>query len=81
MWVKNHFLKVTCTKNDPVQLYLFQIMTLYSYQGVFRTLSNIYIGVSLGEKCSKTEFFVVRIFLFSGQEKLRIWTLFTQCLS
>ena len=38
------------------------------------------------EKCPKTEFFLVSIFLYSvriqkntDQKKLRIWTLFTQC--
>ena len=33
---------------------------------------------SLREKCPNMEFFLVRIFLYSDQEKLRIWTLFTQ---
>ena len=40
----------------------------------------------LREKCPNTEFFLVRIFLYSewilentDQTKLRIWTLFTQC--
>ena len=46
--------------------------------------------VSLREKCPNTEFFLVRIFLYSvqiqentDQKKLRIhiWTLFTQCIS
>ena len=42
---------------------------------------------SLPIKCSNTEFFLVRIFLYSvrmqenmDQKKLRIWTLFTQCV-
>ena len=42
----------------------------------------------LREKCANTEFFLVRIFLYSDwiqkykdQKKLRIWTLFTQCSS
>ena len=30
------------------------------------------------EKCPNTEFFLVRIFLYSDRKKLRIWTLFTQ---
>ena len=41
--------------------------------------------VSLREKCPNTEFFLVRIFLYSGwiqenkdQKKLRLWTLFMQ---
>ena len=34
----------------------------------------------LPEKCPNTEFFLVRIFPHSDQKKLRIWTLFTQCL-
>ena len=33
---------------------------------------------SLCEKCPNTEFFLVRIFPYSAQKKLRIWTLFTQ---
>ena len=32
----------------------------------------------LWEKCLETEFFLVRISLYSDQKKLRIWTLFTQ---
>ena len=36
MWVKNHFLKVTCTKNSPVQLYLFQIQSYPSLCGYWR---------------------------------------------
>ena len=35
----------------------------------------------LREKCPNTEFFLVRIFLYSDQKKLRIWTHFTQCSS
>ena len=31
----------------------------------------------LRENCPVTEFFLVRIFLYSDQKKLRIWTLFT----
>ena len=34
---------------------------------------------SLREKCLNTEFYLVRIFLYSDQKKLRIWTHFTQC--
>ena len=37
---------------------------------------NFYDG-SLCEKWPDTEFFLVRIFLYSDQKKLRIWTLFT----
>ena len=32
------------------------------------------------EKCPNAEFFLVRIFPHLDQKKLRIWTLFTQCL-
>ena len=35
---------------------------------------------SLRGKCPNTEFFLVGIFPHSDQKKLRIWTLFTQCL-
>ena len=33
---------------------------------------------SLREKCSNTEVLLIRIFLYSDQKKLRIWTCFTQ---
>ena len=36
---------------------------------------------SLREKCPNTEFFLGRIFLYSDQKKLRIWTIFTQWLT
>ena len=46
----------------------------------------VLFNLALPEKCPNTEFFPVRIFLYSvqiqenaDQEKLRIWTLFTQC--
>ena len=32
-------------------------------------------------KCINTEFFLVRIQENTDQEKLRIWTLFTQCMN
>ena len=35
-------------------------------------------GLRLREKCPNTEFFLVRIFLYSDQKKLRICTLFAQ---
>ena len=44
----------------------------------FLTLCLVSTKWSLREKCPNTEFFLVRIFLYSGQKKLRIWTLFTQ---
>ena len=34
---------------------------------------------SLREKCPNAEFFLVPIFPYLDQRKLRIWTLFTQC--
>ena len=44
------------------------------------------LSMALCEKCSNTEFFLVRIFLYSDwiwentdQEELYIWTLFTKC--
>ena len=47
-------------------------------------LCLLLVLISLPEKCPNTEFFLVRIFLYSArmqenahQEKLRIWTLFT----
>ena len=43
--------------------------------------SSVYVkeNPALREKFPNTEFFLVRIFLYSDQKKLRIWTLFTQC--
>ena len=45
------------------------------------------LSSSLREKCLNTEFFLVRIFLYSDwiqeytdQKKFSIWTLFTQCM-
>ena len=35
--------------------------------------------LSLCKKCPNTEFLLVRIRENTNQEKLRIWTLFTQC--
>ena len=32
------------------------------------------LGITLRKKCPNTEFFLVRIFLYSDQKKLRIWT-------
>ena len=37
--------------------------------------------LSLSEKCSNTDFFLIHIFPYSDQKKLRIWTIFTQCYS
>ena len=47
-------------------------MTFCYYQGLI-------VKATLREKCPNTEFLLVRIFLYSDQKKLRIWTLFTQC--
>ena len=51
-------------------------------------IEDKYATKTLREKCPNTEFFLVRIFLYSDwiqenmdQKKLRIWTLFTHCLS
>ena len=35
--------------------------------------------IKLREECPNTEFILVRIFLYSDQKKVRIWTFFTQC--
>ena len=50
-----------------------------------RCISNDFRTWALREKCPNTEFFLVRILLYSvriqenaDQKKLRIWTLFTQ---
>ena len=48
-----------------------------------KSISNLYLGyvskVTLREKCPHTEFFLVRIQENTGQKKLRIWTILTQC--
>ena len=63
------------------QIFLHFPNALYSSFLVDRLLLN---SLSLREKCPDTKFFLVRIFLYSGQihgntdqKKLRIWTLFT----
>ena len=56
----------------------------------FSCLTNdnlqLFLFFPLREKCPNTEYFLVRILLYSvriqenmNQKKLRIWTLFTQC--
>ena len=46
----------------------------------YSILGNFEINrkIALRQKCSNTELFLVRIFLYSDQKKLRIWTLSTQ---
>ena len=39
--------------------------------------SKLNFNYTLREKCPNTEFFLVLIFLYSDQKKIRIWTLFT----
>ena len=51
--------------------YSSQIGSLFYY--------NWTIIVSLREKCPN-QFFLVRIFLYSDQKKLSIWTLFRECI-
>ena len=57
------------------------------YHGGSTCSSVLVKWLSLREKCPKTEFFLVRIFLYldwiqenTDQKKLRIWTFFTQCI-
>ena len=38
-----------------------------------------FIKLALRKKRPNTEFFLVRIFLYSDQKTLRTWALFTQC--
>ena len=52
------------------------ILNLQNYHGA--CASGCLMYQALREKCRNTEFFMVRIFLYSDQEKLRIWILFTQ---
>ena len=45
---------------------------------LYRNLTPLYLP--LPEMCPNAEFFLVRIFWYLDQKKLRIWTLFTQCV-
>ena len=56
------------------------------YTSAVKHLWTFFVKIALGEKYRNTEFFLVRIFLYSDwiqentdQKKLRIRTLFTQC--
>ena len=61
------------------------ILKLYVRVNIFKNVNNFkefsenFTFSALHEKCPKTEFFLVCIFLCSDLKKLRIWTLFTQC--
>ena len=46
---------------------------------IFEKLPLIMIHQHCVRKCPNAEFFLVRIFPYSDQKKLCIWTLFTQC--
>ena len=49
------------------------------YTSAVKHLWTFFVKIALGEKYRNTEFFLVRIFLYSDWiQKLRIWTLFTQ---
>ena len=59
------------------------------YNNIYKVKFNkvVLMLISLREKSPNTDFFLVRIFLYSvriqentDQKKLHIWTLFTQCL-
>ena len=49
------------------------------YKTAYTLKTSLYEHIPLREKYPNTEFFLVRIFLFSDEKKLRIWTLLTQC--
>ena len=76
-------LKLRCNldvTNRQMKLAMEIILAPHQFQALKR------IPLTLREKCSNTEFFLVRIFLYSDriqkntdQKKLRLWTLFTQC--
>ena len=51
---------------EPTKLIIIQLLPLYSKS-------------PLREKCPNTKYFLVCIFPYSDQKKLRIWILFTQC--
>ena len=59
----------------------------YMYDVFVSNGNSFYQYCALYKNCPNTEFFLVRIFLYSvriqentNQKKLRIWTLFTQCV-
>ena len=62
-------------------------MDISQFSGLVQfCLISLLFAKTLREKCPKTGFFLVRIFLYSvqiqknaDQKKLRLWTLFTQC--
>ena len=65
---------------------LFRVAVGFNFFSINIPKNGIALSIySLREKCPNTEFFLVRIFLYSvriqentNQKKLRIWTLFTQ---
>ena len=78
----NQYFEPFLSQSDTLNLTLNYII----FYLIFRILNNTQSALALHEKCPKTEFFLVRIFLYSvliqentDQKKLRLWTLFTQC--
>ena len=52
-----------------------------TFISIYRLRFGDFFSISLREKCPNTELFLVRIFLYSDQKWLNIWTLSTQwCL-
>ena len=64
------FLCVHFSCNSVFPLYVSDEFLVISQSAVMK--------ITLREKSVYTEFFLVRVFLYSNQKKLRIWTLFTQ---
>ena len=50
-------------------------------KSIIRTIWAIMLQFSRCKMCPNTEFFLIRIFPYWDQKKLRIWTLFTQYLT
>ena len=64
------FLCVHFSCNSVFPLYVSDEFLVISQSAVMK--------ITLREKSVYTEFFLVRVFLYSNQKKLRMWTLFTQ---
>ena len=77
------------TYNRPISFGILKLLFLGTPDCCARYyfLRNLFVGLSLREKCSNTEFFLVHIFPHldwmrenTDQRKLRIWTLHAVCI-
>ena len=60
------------------QCYITHFSPMFHFY-TLETSENLCFAFALNEKCPNTEFFLVRIFLYLDQKKLRAWALFKQC--